>query len=199
LGSIIEQGVLLQKILKIKKFVTSNKAAAILFVAISTFGGNLIADQTDIEQKVELSSTLMDSTVVDSLIMVTGLKLDTVSTQLTDTVSHTGNTTALNDVIGKPIYGMATWYGQAHQGRKTANGERFDMNGLTAAHRTLPLGTKIKVTYIKTGKSVVVRVTDRGPAAWTGKEIDLSMGAASKIGLKSAGVGKVKIERIRVN
>jgi rare lipoprotein A len=73
----------------------------------------------------------------------------------------------------------------------TASGERFNQWGLTAAHRTLPLGTRLLVTH--GGRSVVVRVNDRGPAAWTGRSLDLSRGAASQIGLISSGTGAVQV------
>ena len=67
------------------------------------------------------------------------------------------------------------------QGSHTANGEKFNPSGYTAAHRTLPFGTKLRVHY--NGRSVVVRINDRGPAAWTGNNLDLSLGAANAIGL----------------
>ncbi len=74
----------------------------------------------------------------------------------------------------------------------TASGERFNQWGLTAAHRTLPLGTRLLVSH--RGRSVVVRVNDRGPAAWTGRSLDLSRGAASQLGLISAGTGPVHVQ-----
>jgi rare lipoprotein A len=74
----------------------------------------------------------------------------------------------------------------------TASGERFNQWGLTAAHRTLPLGTRLLVS--RGGRSVVVRVNDRGPAAWTGRSLDLSRGAASRIGLISSGSGAVRVQ-----
>jgi rare lipoprotein A len=89
--------------------------------------------------------------------------------------------------------GKASWYGPAHQGKETASGETFDQNKLTAAHPTLPLGTKAVVTNLKTGKSVAVTITDRSPSG-KGRKIDLSRAAAQKIGMEKAGVAKVKIE-----
>ncbi len=74
----------------------------------------------------------------------------------------------------------------------TASGERFNQWGLTAAHRTLPLGTRLLVTH--RGRSVVVRVNDRGPAAWTGRSLDLSRGAATRIGLIANGTGPVLVQ-----
>jgi rare lipoprotein A len=90
--------------------------------------------------------------------------------------------------------GKASWYGPGLQGRKTASGERFEANALTAAHRTLPLGTRAVVTNLETGQSVTVRINDRGPFV-RGRKIDLSRAAARKIGItKRKGVAKVKIK-----
>ncbi|WP_322027491.1 septal ring lytic transglycosylase RlpA family protein [Burkholderia sp. BCC1977] len=89
--------------------------------------------------------------------------------------------------------GRASWYGRDFHGRRTANGERFNMNALTAAHRTLPLSSYIKVTNASTGKWVVVKVNDRGPYK-RGRVLDLSYAAARMIGLVHAGTGRVKIE-----
>lgn len=89
--------------------------------------------------------------------------------------------------------GQASWYGLKFQGRKTAGGEIYDMNGLTCAHRSLPLGSWIRVTNLKNRKSVFVRVNDRGPVP-KNRIIDLSFGAAQKVGL--LGIGKVKLETL---
>lgn len=97
----------------------------------------------------------------------------------------------------KKIYsrnvGKASWYGPGFHGRRTASGERFNQFALTAAHKTLPLGTRVRVTNLATDESVVVRINDRGPYA-KGRIIDLSRGAATAIGIK--GVGNVMIARI---
>lgn len=85
---------------------------------------------------------------------------------------------------------VASFYG-SESGSVTASGERFNPDGLTAASRTLPFGTMLRVTY--RGRSVVVRITDRGPAKWTGRCIDLSQAAAKAIGMIGAGVGTVTI------
>ena len=89
--------------------------------------------------------------------------------------------------------GKASWY---KMGKVTANGERYNPNGLTAAHRTLRFGTKVRVTNLRNGRKVVVRINDRGPFI-RGRIIDLSLGAARKIGLTHAGVAKVKVEVLR--
>jgi rare lipoprotein A len=86
--------------------------------------------------------------------------------------------------------GQASWYGPGFHGRRTANGERFNTNDLTAAHRTLPFGTKVKVTNTKTGQSVVVRINDRGPYAH-GRVIDLSKALARSIGI--SGIAQVSL------
>ena len=91
--------------------------------------------------------------------------------------------------------GRASWYGPGFHGRKTASGERFNMYGMTAAHRYLPLGTKVRVTNMDTGKSIVVKVNDRGP--YHGNRIlDLSKAAARSLGMIKSGTCKVKLERL---
>ena len=89
--------------------------------------------------------------------------------------------------------GKASWYGGFFHGRKTAMGTTFNMNSMTAAHRTLPLGTWVRVTNLNNHESVVVQVTDRGPYV-ADRILDLSAGAAERIGYKSHGIGEVKME-----
>lgn len=92
--------------------------------------------------------------------------------------------------------GVASYYGKRFHGRLTANGERFNMNAMTAAHKTLPFGTKVRVTNARNGRSVVVRINDRGPFV-RGRTIDLSKSAAQKIGMIGSGHAKVKLEVVR--
>jgi rare lipoprotein A len=92
--------------------------------------------------------------------------------------------------------GTASWYGGVHQGRLTASGEPFDEHRLTAAHRTLPMGTRVVVTNLGNGRSVVVRITDRGPGI-QGRIIDLSRAAAERLGFCRRGLTRVKISAIR--
>jgi rare lipoprotein A (peptidoglycan hydrolase) len=103
--------------------------------------------------------------------------------------------TAKADLVAspKPKTVQASWYGQEFSGRRTASGERFDPRGLTAAHRTLPLGTKIRVTNPRTGAQVLVTVTDRGPFVRR-RELDLSKAAAREVGILARGVASVVIE-----
>ena len=89
--------------------------------------------------------------------------------------------------------GQASYYGSKFHGRPTASGERFDNGKLTAAHRTLPFGTKVRVTNLDNGRSVVVRVNDRGPFV-RGRIIDLSQAAARRIDMDRAGVARVRLQ-----
>jgi len=89
--------------------------------------------------------------------------------------------------------GVASWYGSAHAGRSTASGELFDPNAMTAAHRTLPLGTMARVTNVENGRSVLVRINDRGPVDES-RIIDLSRAAADALGFRASGIAKVKLE-----
>ena len=91
--------------------------------------------------------------------------------------------------------GKASYYGRRHHGRKTASGEKFDMNELTAAHRKLPLGTKIKVTNLENGKVVTLTVNDRGPYV-RGRLLDVSERAAHELGFPDDGTTQVSIETI---
>lgn len=88
--------------------------------------------------------------------------------------------------------GTASYYGRELNGRRTASGEVFDMNELTAAHRTLPFGTRVRVTNLKNGRHTVVRINDRGPFR-RGRIIDLSYAAARKLGFVGRGLAKVRI------
>jgi hypothetical protein len=110
------------------------------------------------------------------------------------------NPSSLNQVrsTGAELASTASWYGvpDGFHGRRTANGEIFDAYGLTAAHRYLPFGTMVRVTNLNNNRSVVVRVTDRGPAV-PGRIIDLSQGAAAKIGMISSGTAPVSLQVLR--
>jgi rare lipoprotein A len=90
-------------------------------------------------------------------------------------------------------FGVASWYGPGFHGQPTASGEIYNQNALTAAHPTLPLGTRVEVTNLANGKSVQVRINDRGPFV-RGRKIDLSRGAARKLGMVEPGVGRVRIK-----
>ena len=89
--------------------------------------------------------------------------------------------------------GFASWYGKTHNGRLTANGERFDMGAMTAAHRDLPFNSVVRVTNVQTGETVKLRINDRGPYEH-GRIIDLSAAAAAQLGIAEAGTALVRIE-----
>ena len=104
-------------------------------------------------------------------------------------LSLVGATFATSPVRADTSTGVASYY---WQGRSTASGERFNPTGMTAAHRSLPFGTKVRVTNLHNGRSVVVRINDRGPFI-RGRIIDVSRGAASELGFVKNGITKVKL------
>lgn len=97
---------------------------------------------------------------------------------------------------GQTSTGLASWYGNEFHGRPTASGERYNQNALTAAHRDLPFGTVVRVTNLENGKSVRVRINDRGPFV-RGRIIDMSRGAARELDMVRAGVVRVRVEVVR--
>ncbi|UAW99595.1 septal ring lytic transglycosylase RlpA family protein [Halopseudomonas nanhaiensis] len=115
-------------------------------------------------------------------------------------VALVGCSTAPKGSGGVPVgfteTGLASFYADRHQNQKTANGERYSHKLKTAAHKKLPFGSQVRVTNLQSGKSVVVRINDRGPFV-RGRIIDLSKSAFSEIGSTSAGLVRVKIEVIR--
>jgi len=102
-------------------------------------------------------------------------------------------------VLKRPGYeavGMASWYGRRYHGRRTASGERFDMRAATAAHPTLPFGTRVRVTNLGNGRSVIVRINDRGPFTKR-RIIDVSRAAAERLGFIRAGVARVRVQVVQ--
>ncbi len=141
------------------------------------------ASDAPISARVEASSSAM---------------IELVPVQPSDDVSATTNAPAMIEeapsapqetVMGR---GSASYYAAKFNGRRTASGERFDNAEMTAAHRTLPFGTLVRVTYVATGKSVVVRINDRGPFT-AGRMIDISRAAAEELGLVARGHGTVEL------
>lgn len=94
-----------------------------------------------------------------------------------------------------PVTGHASWYGDEFAWRQTASGELFDPDKLTGAHRTLPLGTRVRVTNLLNGRSVLVKINDRGPYI-AQRDIDLSYGAARALGMVRRGIARVRIELV---
>ncbi len=100
---------------------------------------------------------------------------------------------SLSPPVGLVEVGVASWYGPGYHGNRTSSGERYDQDDLTAAHATWAFGTRVRVTFLGTGKSVVVRINDRFPNH-KGRVIDLSRAAAREIGLIGPGTGRVRLE-----
>ena len=116
--------------------------------------------------------------------------LDTFDPPLEESASADGQT------VRSLGTGMASYYGRRFHGKRTANGERFNMRAMTAAHKSLPFGTRVRVTNARNGRSVIVRINDRGPFV-RGRTIDLSPAAAEQIGMVSSGHARVKLEVVR--
>lgn len=108
-------------------------------------------------------------------------------------VPNIPNLTANQFQIAQLISGRASWYGPKFHGRLTANGEIFDSNALTAAHPSLPFGTKVRVTNLRNGRSVIVRINDRGPFI-KGRIIDVSAAAARVLGMVNSGTASVQLD-----
>jgi rare lipoprotein A len=100
--------------------------------------------------------------------------------------------------IPRDEVGLASWYGNPYHGRKAANGEIYDMRKLTAAHRTLPFGTRVRVHNLENDRTVDVEITDRGPFV-DGRLIDLSYAAARALGMQRSGLGRVRLEMLHVS
>jgi rare lipoprotein A len=128
--------------------------------------------------------------------LVATLALSTAASAATPSVNSSQSNVSVDSrqLIAQSV-GQASFYGNepGEGGPLTANGERYNPGGLTAAHRTLPFGTRVRVTSPNTGRSVVVRINDRGPFVG-GRAIDLSVGAARALGLTSSGVGTVRMD-----
>lgn len=127
-------------------------------------------------------------------LLATTLALSTAATANATANPSQPQPTASRQLIAQTV-GQASYYGNdpGEGGPMTANGERYNPGGLTAAHRSLPFGTRVRVTSASTGRSVVVRINDRGPFVGS-RIIDLSTGAARAIGLTNSGVGKVRLD-----
>jgi rare lipoprotein A len=106
-----------------------------------------------------------------------------------------GKTYAPQDNVSYDGVGYASWYGQELAGQPTANGETFNPRGISAAHRTLPMPSYVEVTALNTGRTILVRINDRGPFSGD-REIDLSQGAAEQLGISASGVAPVRVRRV---
>jgi rare lipoprotein A len=132
-------------------------------------------------------------------LLAAGVLASSVSAAPVRKNSSAPNAPSTKHKINRPYQvGRASWYGKQFDGRSTASGEPFDMFQLTAAHPTLPLGSMVKVTSLRTGHSVVVRINDRGPVV-AGRIIDLSYGAAQMLQLGGRGVERVRLDLVDSN
>ena len=200
----------------------NKRLSGLLTISAVLFAGSAIASNANaVESKTSLAMVSQDnasridrvlgelsrqhdgaSSLVKSARQPTSLALsssllasDTAQVSNDEDVLERLTAVASNSVSKFKQTGLASWYGRQFHGRKTASGETFDMNGLTAAHRSLPLNCYVKVTNNNNGKSVVVKVNDRGPFHGN-RVLDLSYGAAKKLGITGKGVGNVAIERV---
>jgi len=137
------------------------------------------------------------SQIAAALIFTTALGASPVDSSTNPLQGTPGQTNQTKHAIKsrKPQVGKASWYGRLFQHKQTASGEPFDMYQFTAAHRTLPLGSWVKVTDLKNDRSVIVRINDRGPVP-TSRIIDLSYGAAKMLGMTENGIHPVRVELI---
>ena len=202
----------------------NKRLSGLLTMSAVLFAGSAIATNANaVESKTSLATISQDnasridrvlgelsrqhdgaSSLVKSARQPTSLALSSSSPLLASDTAQVSNdedvlerltAVASNSVSKFKQTGLASWYGRQFHGRKTASGETFDMNGLTAAHRSLPLNCYVKVTNKTNGKSVVVKVNDRGPFHGN-RVLDLSYGAAKQLGITNKGVGNVSIERV---
>lgn len=114
----------------------------------------------------------------------------------TERPTETAATVTVDDAGDTVERGTASWYGEAHHGKTTASGEAFDMYAMTAAHPTLDMGTRVEVENLSNGRTVIVRINDRGPYA-DNRIIDVSMAAAQALGFVAAGTAEVEVRTLR--
>lgn len=145
-----------------------------------------------------LTITLLTSTLsmglTDAAIAAKALSNVEENQNSPTTLQEASSSKGFTQLIAR-MRGRASWYGPGFHGRRTASGERFNAGAYTAAHRSLPFGTKVRVTNLRNGRSVVVRINDRGPYAG-GRVIDLSKAAAQAIGMIRSGTAPVRMEII---
>lgn len=144
-----------------------------------------------------LASSLLEAAAPETDASVVWSPVPGVLVAVADSASLAAVTTApVEESRGRLIAtGGASYYGERFRGRRTASGARFDPDGLTAAHRTLPFGTRLRVTNVRNGRSVVVRVNDRGPFHGA-RILDLSKAAARRVGMIQSGTARVRVERL---
>ena len=163
-------------------FGINDKVSQIVVTAIAQVGDTIVAPEPSIAIPIEQPKQQPITPTKLPVSVPPTIKID----QPAATVKP-----ALDKIVATQS-GQASWYG-IEGGPETASGERYNPSGLTAAHRTLPFGTKVRVTSLKTGKTVIVRINDRGPSSRR-RIIDVSAGAAEAIGIKNDGIGEVRMD-----
>lgn len=159
--------------------------SAIIAMALPSVGFGIADDNTSSQTAASLSDSTL-TILPDSVIPADSMAVDTAAA---------ADTIALPDTLNTVFYqrGLGTYYGRKFHGRRTASGERFDMNKMTAAHRSLPFGTLVRVTNERNGRSVIVKVNDRGPGSRR-LIIDVSQAAARELGILNHGTAPVTLE-----
>ena len=187
-----------------KNYKYSKSIAIALFLSIANLVFNTTTATAEINQKIDKSSvklSSLDETENQSLSL--HLLLAHSFSDRRRTINLQQNDFQLSEIeqkiplrnqplIAKSFSGKASWYGPGFHGRLTANGERYNQNAMTAAHKYLRFGTRVKVTNLNNGRSVIVRINDRGPFA-KGRVIDLSAAAARSLNMIHSGVAPVRV------
>ncbi|HEU4740719.1 MAG TPA: septal ring lytic transglycosylase RlpA family protein [Meiothermus sp.] len=158
--------------------------------------GSLALAQTHTVQKGDTLYSIARKygTSVQAIQQANNLPGDVIKIGQVLTVAGSSAVSVAKDAVSATFEGLAAWYGSKFHGRRTASGEPYDMYAFTAAHRSLPFGTRVRVTNPRNGQSVIVRINDRGPFT-PGFIIDLSYAAAQRIGL--SGTKQVRLEVLR--
>lgn len=165
------------------------RAISLMAIAAIGIAGPAQADMTQAAAAEMSAAERLDTPKLDMLLADDALALP----DAIDSDDASDDEVAIYEAVGS---GEASFYGAELAGNRTANGERFDPGALTAAHRTLPMGSKLRVTNLGNGKSVIVRINDRGPFVKK-RLIDVSRAAAEKISMVRAGKAMVKLELLR--
>ena len=180
------------------RFCSVRSLAALVLVAGMSAASNPASPKANTTPKEPTSPRVTESKAVNLNQTTSGAPISGILVRKSDL---NGSATVLPAVKpprpskNQPQIGRASWYGGRFHGRKTANGESFDMYQFTAAHRSLPLGSWVKVTNLRNHKWVIVRINDRGP--WIeGRILDISYGAAQQLDIPARGVERVKIELV---
>jgi rare lipoprotein A len=177
-------------------FVAACNTTPVATHSLATGEANPAAPVAVVEAPAESAPAPVKSAVPKARYKVASLGLTPVPTRALEPAQTTRQDAAIAEEIARNMQsGRASWYGPGFHGRRTASGERFQASAMTAAHRTLPFGTRVRVTHVGNGRSVVVRINDRGPFH-RGRIIDLAAGPAQMLGLTNVGSAYVSLQPI---